>query len=143
MGISKITKSLPDTYAYTKRMAEHVLFEHNEQNKKFPLVFLRPAILGASMSEPVPGWTDTMGLLSGFTYAVGMGVLKDCPGNPEYFLDVIPVDTVARQLLVSIPYAVHQARLSGGENRLLVSQVSTSALNPIAVQAFFNHVVEY
>jgi hypothetical protein len=44
----------------------------------------------------MPGWTDTQGLLSGVTLAVGLGVMKDLQGNPEQFFDVIPVDYVAR-----------------------------------------------
>jgi len=39
------------------------------------------------------------------TLAVGVGVLKDLQGNPESFLDVIPVDYVAHQLLVASAYA--------------------------------------
>ena len=60
------------------------------------MVVVRASILAASDSEPMPGWTDTQGLLSGMTLAVGLGVMRDTLGNPESFLDVIPVDYVAR-----------------------------------------------
>ena len=94
--MSNIIKGLPDSYCYTKRMAEHVLFHHNENHKKIPMVFVRPSILGAALSEPVPGWTDTLGILHGVTLAVGMGVFRDCEGDPKNFIDIIPVDIVAK-----------------------------------------------
>lgn len=73
------------------------------------MLIVRPSIVSASASEPFPGWTDTVGLLSGMTLAVGLGVMKDMPGNPDSFLDIIPVDYVARQLLVAIPFAYNRA----------------------------------
>ena len=87
-------------------MAEHMLVSMNEQvNSGLTMVIIRPSIVVAAESEPVPGWTDTLGLFSGLTLAAGMGVLKDIPGSPNAFVDLIPVDFVARQLLVAIPYA--------------------------------------
>ena len=59
-------------------------------------MIIRPSVVAAAASEPMPGWTDTQGLLSGVTLAVGLGVMKDLQGNPEQFFDVIPVDYVAR-----------------------------------------------
>jgi len=60
------------------------------------MVFLRPAIFGASLSEPVPGWTDSLGLIHGGTLAVGLGVFTDIQGDPNAFLDIIPVDLVVK-----------------------------------------------
>ena len=91
-------------------MAEEVLTKTNDDIAKsrgtssLPMMIIRPSIISASHSEPMPGWTDTEGLLSGVTLALGMGVLKDMPGNPENFIDIIPVDFVSRQLLVGIAY---------------------------------------
>ena len=44
----------------------------------------------------MPGWTDNQGFLNGLTIAVGLGVMKDMPGDPETSLDVIPVDYIVR-----------------------------------------------
>lgn len=108
-----------------------------------PLVFIRPTIVAAAESEPMPGWTDTEGLLSGMTLAVGLGVMKDMPGNPNVTLDVIPVDYVVRQLLVSIPYARQKAQSSNGADSLLVVQCSTSGSNPITAMKFFSDMIIY
>lgn len=60
------------------------------------MVFIRPSIVTAAESEPMPGWTDNRGLLNGWTLAIGLGLMRDIPGNPDSCLDFIPVDYVAR-----------------------------------------------
>ena len=79
-------------------MAEELLYRTNKSGTAppIPMVFIRPSIVSAAESEPMPGWTDTQGLLSGMTLAVGLGVMKDMPGNPDSSFDAIPVDYVAR-----------------------------------------------
>ena len=102
-----ILKGFPDAYTYSKRMAEEMLDKTNKSGgaAPIPMVFIRPSIVAAAESEPMPGWTDTEGLLSGMTLAVGLGVMKDMPGNPDSTFDAIPVDYVAHQLLVATAYA--------------------------------------
>jgi fatty acyl-CoA reductase len=58
-------------------------------------VIIRPSILAASFEEPMPGWTDTVNLLSGIYAIAGLGVLKDLPLNPMLIGDQIPVDFVS------------------------------------------------
>ena len=42
-------------------MAEHLLVQENTTN--IPIVILRPSIIGTSAYEPLPGWTDSTGLI--------------------------------------------------------------------------------
>ena len=139
-GGSAMLKGFPDSYTYTKRMAEELLDKVNRggsRGRPIPMVFLRPSIVAAAESEPIPGWTDTEGLLSGMTLAVGLGVMKDMPGNPDSTFDAIPVDYVARQLLVSIAYAKWRADQSEGRENLFILQSATSGSNPITAMKFF------
>lgn len=69
----------PNTYTFTKRMAEHLLHEQNV--KKIPMVILRPSIIGASLEEPVPGWTDSIALAGGIYLIAGLGILRELPGD--------------------------------------------------------------
>jgi nucleoside-diphosphate-sugar epimerase len=85
--------SFPNTYTFTKRMAEHLLVENNKQ-KRIPLVILRPSIIGASLEEPVPGWTDSITLAGGIYLIAGLGILKELPGEENYIGDQVPVDIV-------------------------------------------------
>ena len=138
-----ITRDFPDVYCYSKRMAEHLLAERNMSSARpIKLVYLRPSILAASSVEPVPGWTDTQGILSGLTLALGLGVLKHMPGNPEGCIDVMPVDYSAHHLITSIAFAsIHPESLS--KDQVLVVQSSSSANNPITYQKFFKSVIKY
>lgn len=75
-------------------MVEHLLVENNTKN--LPITFLRPGIIGAAAEEPAIGWTDTLGLLSGVTVLVGMGIFKDITGIENNIADIVPVDHVAK-----------------------------------------------
>ena len=70
------------------------------------MVIIRPSVVGVSAEEPMPGWTDTLGLLQGFSLMLGLGILKDTQGRADGTGDMIPVDYVAKHILVSIPYAI-------------------------------------
>ena len=59
-----------------------------------PLVILRPSIMSASLAEPVPGWTDSLGFLGRFYTIAGHGILRDLPLNPKLIGDQIPADYV-------------------------------------------------
>ena len=68
-----ILGSFPNAHCFSKRMTEHLLQSNN--SKGIPLIILRPSIMGAALSEPVPGWTDTANFLSGVTLLIGLGIL--------------------------------------------------------------------
>jgi thioester reductase-like protein len=84
----------PNAYSFTKRMAEHLLI--NENKKDIAISFVRPSIIGAAAEEPCIGWTDTLGLISGASVLIGLGILKDMTGNENLLCDVIPVDYVGK-----------------------------------------------
>jgi hypothetical protein len=46
-------------------------------------MIIRPSIISASLAEPVPGWTDSIGLIGGIYMVAGLGVLRElpCDGN--------------------------------------------------------------
>jgi len=111
-------------------MAEELIIHFN--STKIPIVILRPSIIGTSANEPLPGWTDSMSLLSGAALIVGLGILRDIPGNSSYMADIIPVDYVARHILMAIPYLIAQ------NQSLLISQCTSSSLNPTTWNNFSN-----
>jgi hypothetical protein len=81
-------------------MAEEMLCIHHQsqiaaKGKVIPLIIMRPSIIAASFAEPVPGWTDSIGLLGGFYTICGHGILRDLPLNPKLIGDLIPVDFVS------------------------------------------------
>lgn len=48
----------PNTYTYTKRLAE--IYLRDEYAKGFPVVIVRPSIVLPSFQEPVVGWVDSL-----------------------------------------------------------------------------------
>lgn len=75
----KLLGNFPNTYTFTKRMAEHMLAMNN--TKRIPLLIVRPSIVGASLEEPFPGWTDSITLAGGIFLIAGLGILRELPGN--------------------------------------------------------------
>ena len=51
----KMVAPRPNTYTYTKAMAEYLLVE---ECGGLPVAIFRPSIVGASLEEPVPGCTN-------------------------------------------------------------------------------------
>jgi alcohol-forming fatty acyl-CoA reductase len=49
----------PNTYTYTKRLAE-ILVRDDYNNAKLPVCIVRPSIVGPSYKEPLPGWVDSL-----------------------------------------------------------------------------------
>ena len=47
----------PNTYTFTKAMAEKVL---EEKASDLPIAIIRPSIVTASWKEPIPGWVDNL-----------------------------------------------------------------------------------
>nr|CAH7730162.1 unnamed protein product [Callosobruchus chinensis] len=54
----KYMKPWPNTYTFTKRIAEHVTMELCKN--KIPTLIFRPSIVVHSGNEPLPGWIDNM-----------------------------------------------------------------------------------
>ena len=42
-------------------------------------MIIRPSIISASLEEPVPGWTDSIGLMGGIYLIAGLGIMRDIP----------------------------------------------------------------
>ena len=59
----------PNTYTYTKALAEYVLIS---EAKGLPVAIYRPSIVGAAYKEPYPGWVDCIHGPSGMFIAVSL-----------------------------------------------------------------------
>lgn len=129
-------------------MAEELLVNLKGQmlssgQKDFPLVIIRPTIIAAAHSEPFPGWTDSLGLMSGLYAIAGHGILRDLPINPQLIGDQIPVDFVSNQLLAALAFQVHQFRETSGKSNLLITHSSSSASNGVTWGDVIKIMVDY
>ncbi|KAG5682034.1 hypothetical protein PVAND_011426 [Polypedilum vanderplanki] len=117
-----LIKSHPNTYTFTKHLAEH---EVNKYAQKFPCAIVRPSMITASWMEPRKGWTISKNGPQGFLMGSSKGVIRRLPVNTKLIYDYIPVDTVVNEILVA---AYHVAQKKSGE--VSIFHCTTSTYNP-------------
>ncbi|XP_059832163.1 fatty acyl-CoA reductase 1 isoform X2 [Hypanus sabinus] len=127
--VQDITRKLigerPNTYTYTKAMAEYVV---QQECGSLNVAIVRPSIVGASWKEPFPGWIDNFNGPSGLFIAAGKGILRTMRAANSAVADLIPVDVVINMTLAAAWYSgVH--RYSRPRN-ILVYNCTTGGTNP-------------
>ena len=88
----------PNTYTFTKAVAEHLLLERRGH---VPVTIVRPSVITAGREFPFPGWIDSTAGFAAFVMLIGAGHLRALVCDPEARLDLIPVDEVSRRILRS------------------------------------------
>lgn len=81
----------PNTYTYTKRLAE-ILVRDEYESSNLPLCIVRPSIVGPTLREPVVGWIDTLNGPPGIIIAATKGVLRCMLINRDAKFNMIPCD---------------------------------------------------
>ncbi|XP_073829422.1 fatty acyl-CoA reductase wat-like [Musca autumnalis] len=94
----QIAPSHPNTYTFTKSLAEHVVNDHRHT---LPVVIVRPSIVISSYEEPMPGWIDNFNGPIGIFVAGYSGLMRTNYGSPNTVPDVIAVDICAKSLIVA------------------------------------------
>ncbi|CAD7078547.1 unnamed protein product [Hermetia illucens] len=94
----KFSSFQPNTYTFTKSMAEHVV---NDYKDKLPVLICRPSIVVSTIAEPIPGWIDNFNGPVGMLVASGVGVLRTVYGNPDVISDFMPVDVAIKSIIIA------------------------------------------
>ncbi|XP_075423523.1 fatty acyl-CoA reductase 1 isoform X3 [Ascaphus truei] len=127
--VSDITPKLigdrPNTYTYTKALAEYVV---QQEGSKLNIAIVRPSIVGASWKEPFPGWIDNFNGPSGLFIAAGKGILRTMRASNNAVADLIPVDVVVNTTLAAAWYSGVN-RYSRPRN-IIVYNCTTGGTNP-------------
>ncbi|XP_045458035.1 fatty acyl-CoA reductase 1-like [Melitaea cinxia] len=92
----KYLGELPNTYVFTKQLAEHVMYE---QKGKLPIVIMRPSIVISSYKEPSEGWIENLNGPVGMLVASGKGILRTMYTDPDLTSDYIPVDIAIKAFI--------------------------------------------
>lgn len=72
-----IIKPKPNTYTYTKHIAEALVSQEcTKESCNFRTTIVRPSIITASWREPFPGWIDNFNGPSALFPATGTGILR-------------------------------------------------------------------
>lgn len=94
----KYTKQEPNTYTFTKGLAEQLVYEYRN---RLPVIIYRPSIVVSSLDEPMPGWVDNFNGPTGLLLACGIGILRTTYGDPDVVSDFTPVDTSIKAMIVA------------------------------------------
>ncbi|KAL2734726.1 fatty acyl-CoA reductase wat-like isoform X2 [Vespula maculifrons] len=88
----------PNTYVYTKSIAENVVKKHADL---IPIGIFRPGIVIPTYREPICGWINNMYGLVGVTAGGAMGLIRTnhCDGSMK--VSVVPGDLTTNALIVS------------------------------------------
>uniref|UniRef100_A0A1B0C9F8 Fatty acyl-CoA reductase n=1 Tax=Lutzomyia longipalpis TaxID=7200 RepID=A0A1B0C9F8_LUTLO len=136
--LDNLTPSLigkrPNTYTFTKALAEHVL---SNEATDLPVAIVRPSITLSSLNEPVPGWLDNYYGPTGTTVLQGMGLVRVILIDKSKRVDFIPVDIVANLMIVS---AWRQATMA---DKSLVVYNCVSRENPLDWGRFVSLSTKY
>ncbi|KAJ9600160.1 hypothetical protein L9F63_009570, partial [Diploptera punctata] len=125
----KILNNLPNTYIFTKSMAEHVV---NDLGENIPRAIFRPSIVVNTTEDPFVGWIDNFNGPVGLLVAGAKGVVKVSYGYHDTILDLIPVDLAIKIMIVSAwkvansgsssePFICHGA--SGTKKRMTLEKI--------------------
>ncbi|XP_015116093.1 putative fatty acyl-CoA reductase CG5065 [Diachasma alloeum] len=95
---AKYLDNFPNTYTFTKRLAEQVVSDYSHA---IPCVIFRPSIVVSSLEEPMPGWIDNFNGPVGMLIGGGKGILRILFGDQHLNADFIPVDIATKAMLTA------------------------------------------
>ncbi|KAI9295770.1 hypothetical protein K502DRAFT_290559, partial [Neoconidiobolus thromboides FSU 785] len=104
----KILTCYPNTYTFTKSLAENMILIKAEEMKQreiangrkaFNLAIVRPTVVTSTAYDPVPGWVDGVAAANAIAMYIGLGILDSTPGPRDSVLDLVPVDYLAKIVL--------------------------------------------
>jgi len=133
----KLVHPRPNTYTYTKALAEHILVNEAEH---VPYAIIRPSIVCGAWREPEPGWVDNLFAFTGLLVGMGKGVLRSLYIKQGIKLDFIPVD-VAINLIIASAYNIANKHYKP-ETGHQIYCCSTGYQKPLTIEGLNEHLKE-
>ncbi|KAF9208973.1 cyclin-dependent kinase inhibitor far1 [Haplosporangium sp. Z 27] len=133
---SVVLKTYPNTYTFSKSLTEH-LIKKRFKSMNLPIVIIRPSIVTAAQSEPVPGWVEGTAAANKAVISCALGHVQEWIGIDSCKTDLVPVDVVAKVILLSATIADRTL------NEPPVFHVGTSCINPITWNLFGIYLTAY
>lgn len=78
----------PNTYTYTKRLAEILV---QSEYESLPVCIVRPSIVTPAYQQPLPGWVDNLNGPVGIMVAASKGVLRSLLCNGNYMIKLYDI----------------------------------------------------
>ncbi|KAH8288481.1 hypothetical protein KR054_003218, partial [Drosophila jambulina] len=108
---SSLVGSFPNTYTYTKALAEDVI---RREAGSLPLCIFRPSIIMPVFKDPVAGWVENLYGPHALIFGVARGVVRALTYDPKAVINMVPVDYCGNVILAS---AWKMAANSGQQRR--------------------------
>jgi len=93
----------PNIYTWSKGLAEHLL----GNMPGLDLTIIRPSIVECAASYPFSGWNEGINTAGPLAWLISTA-FRRLPAVPEHRFDVVPVDYVARGMLVTLSAALQR-----------------------------------
>ncbi|KAF9984842.1 cyclin-dependent kinase inhibitor far1 [Mortierella antarctica] len=133
---SVVLKTYPNTYTFSKSLTEH-LIQKRYKTMGLPIVIVRPSIVTAAVAEPVPGWVEGVAAANKAVISCALGQVQEWIGSPNKKTDLIPVDIVAKVILLSATTA------DSSSAKPPIYHVGTSCINPMTWGLFGSYLSAY
>ncbi|XP_030032283.1 putative fatty acyl-CoA reductase CG5065 isoform X2 [Manduca sexta] len=138
--ISKLVGNKPNTYTFTKALAEEVVLRARED---LPIAIVRPSIVISALKEPSPGWIDNWNGATGLFVGMSTGVMKVMIGKGDNVTDLVPLDIVINLIIVAAANCRRSSLqvfncCTGKSNPITCNQAET-----IARRATYKHSLNY
>ena len=131
----KILGTFPNTYTYTKAMAERSL-KKNRGNIR--VAILRPSIIISCYDEPCQGWIDTVAASGGVSYTIHAGLMHYAKSTPHGTVDLVPCDFVNNMLIALTWYTATEPK-----SNLNIMHAATTGKNPLNMQKYADYILRY
>ncbi|MFW5921084.1 MAG: SDR family oxidoreductase, partial [Polyangiales bacterium] len=109
----------PNLYTYSKGLAEHLLASRDDVR----VTMVRPAIVECARSYPFEGWNQGINTSGPLVWLFSTS-FRHFPSRPDHHFDVVPVDTVARGVMLVAAAALRDEARD-------VYQLGSSDTNPL------------
>uniref|UniRef100_A0A6G1SDH4 Fatty acyl-CoA reductase n=1 Tax=Aceria tosichella TaxID=561515 RepID=A0A6G1SDH4_9ACAR len=112
----------PNTYTYTKAVAESLLVEKSKTLlPNVPIAMVRPSIVTGVWRQPIRGWVDNFNGPTGVILSMMTGAIQAMLACPSYCADIVPVDIVANLIICTAWQILEQHKKP--EKRLQASSI--------------------
>jgi len=84
---------------FTKSAVERIIKAERPPNMTVTIV--RPSIIASSMADPTPGWVEGVSAATAVFLLSGIGLLRHIHVKTDVIGDLIPVDIVSDEVIVT------------------------------------------
>ncbi|XP_031366281.1 putative fatty acyl-CoA reductase CG5065 [Apis dorsata] len=103
---SKILETFPNTYTFTKNLAEKII---KINGAGLPIAIVRPSIIFAAIKHPFPGWIDdSIQGITDLTIGACRGIIRVINGNKNNKANIVPIDYVTDTIICVAWYTTIQ-----------------------------------